>query len=71
MTFYQALCLIDKGPFRRLLMYLRPSLSERDIPHRTTLRKEILKRAELVEARLKSTLKVSSHVITCTFVHIL
>ncbi|KAG2116642.1 uncharacterized protein F5147DRAFT_758226 [Suillus discolor] len=29
----EAFQLVDKGPFRRLLQYLRPSLSDRDIPH--------------------------------------
>ncbi|KAG2036562.1 hypothetical protein BDR03DRAFT_1011522 [Suillus americanus] len=31
----KAFQLVDKGPFRRLLQYLRPSLSDRDILHRT------------------------------------
>jgi hypothetical protein len=51
--------LIDRGPFRRLLAYLRPSLSDKDIPHRTALRKEILLRAEVAEAKVKAALQVS------------
>ena len=39
-------------------MYSRPSLSEADIPHRTTVRKEILNRAKLVEGRVKAELEV-------------
>ena len=33
---------VDKGPFRHLLQYLRPSLSDNDIPHCTKTRQEIL-----------------------------
>jgi hypothetical protein len=28
-----AFLLVDKGPFRRLLRFLWPSLSDKDIPH--------------------------------------
>lgn len=45
--------LVDKGPFRRLLQYLHPSLGAKDIPHRTKMRKEILKRTAEVEERLR------------------
>ncbi|KAG2758103.1 hypothetical protein P692DRAFT_20867005 [Suillus brevipes Sb2] len=31
----EAFQLVDKGPFRRLLQYLQPSLSDNDIPHHT------------------------------------
>ena len=54
----QAFQLVDRGPFRRLLMYLRPSLTDKDIPHRNMLRKEILNRSKLVEARVKEELMV-------------
>jgi hypothetical protein len=54
----KALQLIDKGSFRRLLTYLRPTLSERDVPHRNKLHKEILLRAETAEARVKAALQV-------------
>jgi hypothetical protein len=50
--------LVDKGPFRRLLRYCRPSLKESDIPHRTKMREEILQRIEVAEERLRSKLKV-------------
>ncbi|KAJ7448580.1 hypothetical protein FB451DRAFT_1103063, partial [Mycena latifolia] len=43
--------LVDKGPFRRLLQYCRPSLSDKDIPHRTFVRDEIEARAALVITR--------------------
>jgi len=33
----EAFQLVDKGAFHRLLMFTRPSLSERDIPHRTKI----------------------------------
>lgn len=54
----KAFRLVDKGPFRRLLTYLRPSLADKDIPHRTKIKLEILERAELVETRVKASLKV-------------
>lgn len=50
--------LIDKCSFRRLLMYLRPSLLDKDIPHRTKLTKEILEHAAQAEAMVKMALKV-------------
>lgn len=48
---------MDKGPFRRLLQYLRPSLSDNDIPHRTKTRDEILERARLAIERVQEKLK--------------
>ena len=54
----KAFQLVDKGPFCRLLTYVRPSLSDKDIPHRQTLRNEIISKANLSEARLKELLKV-------------
>jgi hypothetical protein len=51
----KAFQLIKKGPFRRILTYLRPSLSDKDIPHRQTLHNEIINKANLSEARLKET----------------
>ncbi|KAF5378616.1 hypothetical protein D9615_007187 [Tricholomella constricta] len=44
--------LIDKGSFQRLLKYLRPALSDKEIPHRTKLRQEILRRAQDIEVRI-------------------
>ena len=54
----QAFQLIDRGPFHRLLKYLCPSLTEKDILHQNTLCKEILNRSKLVEARVKEELRV-------------
>ena len=54
----KAFQLIDKGPLRRLLTYLRPSLSDKDIPHRQTLRSAIINKAKLNEVRVKELLKV-------------
>ena len=59
----KAFQLVDKGPFRRLLTYVRPSLSDKDIPHRQTLRNEIISKANLSEAHLNELLKVRP--ITC------
>jgi hypothetical protein len=55
----QAFQLVDRGPFRHLLTYLHPALSDKDVPHRNTLRKEILERAKKAEDRVKEVLKVS------------
>jgi hypothetical protein len=55
----KAFQLVDKGPFRRLLTYVRPSLLDKDIPHRTKLRKEIFERAEAVEERVRVKLQVT------------
>lgn len=49
---------MDKGPFRCLLTYVRPTLSDKDIPHRKTLREEILKKAKATEVQVKEILKV-------------
>jgi hypothetical protein len=54
----QAFQLIDKAPFWQLLSYLCLSLTEKDIPHRHTLRAEIIDRARLAEERVKLHLKV-------------
>jgi hypothetical protein len=54
----KAFQLIDKVPFRRLLAYLRPSLLDKDIPHRTKLRKEILDRAKVVAERVRIKVQV-------------
>ena len=65
----KAFQLIEKGPFRRVLTYLRPSLSDKDIPHRQTLRNEIINKANLSEARLKELLKVRP-IACCTKMNI-
>jgi hypothetical protein len=54
----QAFQLVDRGSFHRLIKYCRPSLSDADIPHCMTLRKEILTRTKVVEERVKEELKV-------------
>lgn len=63
----QAFCLVDRGSFRRLLKFCRPSLSECDIPHRQTLRAEILQRAGIVEGRVRENLKNIPSKISFTF----
>jgi hypothetical protein len=59
LTTIQAFQLVDKVSFRRLLTYLRPSLLDNEIPHRTKLRTEILEQASAVEGRVKERLQVS------------
>ena len=54
----KAFQLIEKGPFHRILTYLRPSLSDKDIPHHQTLCNEIINKANLSKAQLKELLKV-------------
>jgi hypothetical protein len=58
--------LLDKPAFRQLLHYLRPTLSRKDIPHRTRIRQETLARAVEAESKVKETLQVcSSRLETC------
>jgi hypothetical protein len=59
LTVLQAFQLVDKGAFRHLLVYLRPSLLDTDIPHCTKLRAVILQCAKAVEERMKDKLQVS------------
>ncbi|OJA11406.1 hypothetical protein AZE42_13443 [Rhizopogon vesiculosus] len=63
----KAFQLVDKGPFRRLLTYLQPSLSDKDIPHRKAVCNEILKKAEATEVRLKEILKDIPGKVSFTF----
>jgi len=67
----QAFQLVDKQPFRRLLTYLRPALGEKDIPHRTKLRTEILSRALALEQKLSKVLKVSYYWLGCVYLAIM
>jgi hypothetical protein len=63
----QAIQFIDNVSFRRLVFYIRPTLQESDIPHRTKLRKEILDRAKVVEERIRVKLQVSgNHLKFCS-----
>ena len=55
----EAFQLIDKGPFHHILTYLRPLLSDKDIPHCQTLHNRIIDKANLSKARLKKVLEVS------------
>ena len=54
----KAFQLVDKGLFRHVLTYLRPSLSDKNISHRQILCNEIINKANLSETRLKELLKV-------------
>jgi hypothetical protein len=58
---------VDRGSFRRLLKFCRPSLSERDIPHWQTLRAEIVRRAGIVEGQVCENLKNVPSKISFTF----
>ncbi|KAG1868644.1 hypothetical protein F4604DRAFT_1682281 [Suillus subluteus] len=51
-----AIQLIDKPAFRRLLQYARPTLTEQDIPHRTKLTETIKSRAMTVVENIKERL---------------
>jgi hypothetical protein len=65
--YFQAFQLVDKGAFRRLLMYTRPSLSEKDIPHRTKVQKEILLRAHAAEVKVREALADIKGKVSFTF----
>jgi hypothetical protein len=64
---FQAFQLVDKGSFRRLLMYSRPSLSEKDIPHRTKIQQEIILRAHEVEIKVQEVLAKIEGKVSFTF----
>lgn len=59
MTLWQAIQLVDKLAFRRLLLYTRSTLSEKDIPHRTKLTDTIKSRAITIVEKIKERLAVS------------
>lgn len=63
----EAFQLVDKGAFRRLLMYTQPSLSERDIPHRTKVQQEILLRASGAEVKVSEALANIKGKVSFTF----
>lgn len=58
LTALQAFLLVEKAPFCQLLIYLYPSLTDKDISHRTKLREEILEWAKVVEESVKEKLQV-------------
>ena len=59
--------IIDQPAFRNLIYFCRPTLTEKDIPHRTKLRKEIIEQAKVVENQVKKNLQVSvrGHYVVC------
>jgi hypothetical protein len=59
--------LIERGAFRRLLMFCRPSLLEKDIPHRHTLRAEILRRVHIAEGSVRENMKKIPSKVSFTF----
>jgi len=59
--------LVDKGAFRRLLIFTRPSLLESDIPHRTKIHDEIILRANAAEERVCSVLSKIKGKVSFTF----
>ena len=67
LIFCKAFRLIDRGSFRRLIKYCRPSISEGDIPHRTTLRADILRRAQIAEDKVRAKLKNLPCKVSFTF----
>lgn len=63
----QALSLVDVKIFRALLRYLRPSLDEEDIPHRTMVTEEMCAKALKVTGLLCDRLKNLSSRVSFTF----
>jgi hypothetical protein len=66
-TYLQAFRLIERGGFRRLLKFCRPSISEKDIPHRHTLRAEILQRAHHAEEQVRKCMNQTPGKVSFTF----
>ena len=62
-----AFYLLDKPAFRQLIHYLRPTLSTKEIPHRTKICDEILARTVQAKSKLKATLQVrhAAHTFVC------
>jgi hypothetical protein len=63
----QAFRLVDRGSFRRLLKFCRPSLSEKDFPHRQTLRAEISQRVHIAEGSVCENMNRTPSKISFTF----
>ncbi|THU75180.1 hypothetical protein K435DRAFT_308294, partial [Dendrothele bispora CBS 962.96] len=63
----QAMLLIDRPSFRRLIFYLRPKLTERDLPHRMTLTKAIKEKHESLIERDIDMIKGIISLISMTF----
>ena len=56
----EAFQLLDRPAFRQLLNYLRPTLPNGDIPHRTKIHDEVLARAVQAKSKVKAALQVHS-----------
>ena len=63
----QAFRLVESGRFRSLLKFCRPSLSDKDIPHRRLIRDEITRRAQVAEERVRENMGKVSSKISFTF----
>lgn len=54
----QALHVVDSKQFRDMIMAANPSITDKDIPHRTSITKQILKRYKQERIGLRDKLKV-------------
>jgi hypothetical protein len=54
----QALHVVDSPHFRDMIMAANPSITDKDIPHRTSVTKQILKRYKQERIGLREKLKV-------------
>ena len=59
--------MVDKHAFCQLLMFTRPSLSEKDIPHRTKVQQEIVRWAHNTEYKVHNTLANIKGKVSFTF----
>ncbi len=59
--------MVERGSFRRLLKYCRPTLLEKDIPNRNKLRAEILRRVDIAKGRICDNLKKLPCKVSFTF----
>lgn len=59
----QSFQVVDKAHFRSLLKYQRPATLESDIPHRHTIQRRILEKAQAAVNALGDTLRVSTPVL--------
>lgn len=65
MIFGQSINIVESPRLRSIFLMLRPELKERDIPHRTKIRKRIMELWNEYLEKLKNELKVRSYKLLC------
>ncbi|KAF8801154.1 hypothetical protein BYT27DRAFT_7262185 [Phlegmacium glaucopus] len=63
----QPFTIVEKGPFKAILKFQRPSTKDSDIPGRSKITEEIMEKAKVVEARLRKHFETLPGQISITF----